>query len=249
MILSNENQALMAEINALKKEISDLKEINRNKAQWLAILAHDFKGVFSNTIWVVNAFQNEEISRDMLLELLPDLKESAMKSLNALNDTFTAARIQQNNFQIVLENQTSLKIFNDIEKHLEDQLKKKDLKFIFQGDMEASVRSNPLLIVSLFIKIVDNAIKFSNPGSKILFVAKKSSPDKIRIIIEDFGIGMNRNTLDTVFSLYRSPYMGTQEELGTGLGLILVREILKIINGEIEMQSIENVGTKVIVTI
>lgn len=244
-LLNLEKHELIQKINILEKKNEELEWSNKNNKTWIALLAHDFKGVFANLIWVLNLYKNKTIDIDTLIELIPEVKVNAQKNLKALDDTFLALKVQlekspNDNLPINLKT-----IFTEIKQALDADLTKKELTFDFSGDEGIVVSGNEFIVRSILRKIVDNAIKFSFRGGEIRFKVEKTNDDRTQITIQDFGTGIDEYTLDKLFSLDAVALRGTEQEIGAGFGLVLVKEALNLINGTIELSSTKDEGTQV----
>lgn len=244
-LLNLEQDELIQKIDILEKRNEELERINKNNKTWIALLAHDFKGVFANLIWVLNLYKNRAVDIDTLIELIPEVQVNAQKNLKALDDTFLALKLlleksPNDNVPVNLK-----VIFSEIKQTLDAELTKKELAFDFFGDKELTVSGNPFIIGSILRKIVDNAIKFSFRGGEIRFIVEKTSDDRTQITIQDFGTGIDEYTFSKLFSLDAVALRGTEQEIGAGLGLVLVKEALILINGTIELSSTEDQGTQV----
>lgn len=244
-----EKHELIQKINILNRKVEELERSNKNNKAWLALLAHDFKGVFANLIWILNLYKNKKVSFEILAEMFPDLEVNSQKNLKALDDTFLAARIQFES-TIIQEEPINLKeVYIEIKESLFDAISKKELTLSFSGNEEASIIGSKLIVKSILTKIIDNAIKFSFRGGEIKFSVEKNTNNTTQIIVEDFGIGIDDYTLNKLFSLDAVATRGTEEEIGAGLGLVLVKEALILINGTIDISSNKDKGTKVQITL
>lgn len=244
-LLNLEKHELIQKINSLEKRNEELERANQNNKTWIALLAHDFKGVFANLIWVLNLYKNKTVDINTLIELIPEVEVNAHKNLNALGDTFLALNVlleYSPNDNVLINLNT---IFTEIKHVFDAELKEKELTFNFFGDEEALVSGNEFIIKSILRKIVDNAIKFSFRGGEIRFHVEKTTDDRTQITIQDFGTGIDEYTLNKLFSLDAVALRGTENEIGAGLGLVLVKEALNLINGTIELSSTKDKGTQV----
>jgi signal transduction histidine kinase len=99
------------------------------------------------------------------------------------------------------------------------------------------------MLNSIIINLLTNAIKFTNRNGKIIIRAKQKD-DSIILEIEDNGIGMDENTIQNIFGFNPQKSMvGTENESGTGLGLLLVKEFVEKLNGSIYVNSELNKGS------
>lgn len=244
-----EKHELIHRVRHLEKEIEELKLLNKNNKAWLALLSHDFKGTFANLLWVLNMYKSKSVPFKILEEVLPELEINTQKNIRALDDTFLAALIHYDNFLTQKEPINLAVIFEEIKSSLFDKISEKGLTLESVINTETNFEANKLIIKSILFKVIDNAIKFSFKGNKIIFSVDIMENNKTCITVEDFGTGMDDYTRNKLFSLDASPTLGTEGEKGAGLGLILAKEALTLINGTIHIQSVENKGTQVRITI
>jgi signal transduction histidine kinase len=96
----------------------------------------------------------------------------------------------------------------------------------------------------IFQNILSNAIKFSKVGGRIELFSEEYDKSNILICIKDEGIGMDVETLSKIFKIDENiTRKGTMNELGSGLGLIIIKELIDIQKGKVWIESEENKGT------
>jgi len=112
-------------------------------------------------------------------------------------------------------------------------------------------------ILKLILRnLISNSIKFSHNSGKIIISShniinsETDENDLVKIIVEDFGVGMSRKNLDSLFSLSSSfSTYGTNNESGNGLGLIFTKDMIERLNGNISVESKPGLGTKISFTL
>jgi signal transduction histidine kinase len=126
--------------------------------------------------------------------------------------------------------------------------KKIDVKQNLNGTSEIFGEQN--LISTILRNLINNAIKFSEIESEIDISVVDESDDLITISIQDFGIGMDDSTLQNLFNSEKRPQKdGTMNEKGSGLGLILVKELAELSEGSIKVESELGKGSTFTLTI
>lgn len=101
------------------------------------------------------------------------------------------------------------------------------------------------MIRTVIRNLVSNAIKFTESGKKVT-VKSNEYEDKIKIAVEDEGVGMNDETINNLFQIDKQlSQKGTLGEEGTGLGLILCNDFIKRNSGELKVASEKNKGTTI----
>lgn len=110
------------------------------------------------------------------------------------------------------------------------------------------MQNDRFLVLFSFQKILDNAIKYSHPGDAI-YLEASAEGEQIVLAITDFGTGIDPEQKESLFSFQSPVTKGTQGEIGAGLGLKIVKNFIILMGGEIEVNSSENTGTQVAVTL
>jgi signal transduction histidine kinase len=122
---------------------------------------------------------------------------------------------------------------------------KKRIKVIEESPNELMVNTDPDMLAVIIRNLLTNAIKFSYPQGEVK-IEVANGPKNIAIKIADKGIGMSAEQLKSLFKDYRST-RGTDNERGTGIGLVTCKEFTKKLRGELKLTSELNKGTIVVV--
>ena len=108
---------------------------------------------------------------------------------------------------------------------------------------EVSIFADKAMISTVFRNLISNALKFTMPGGKVLISAIKDN-DEIIFSVQDTGIGISGNRVEKIFNIDRAKTtLGTNNEEGTGLGLILCKEFVEIHGGKIRVESEDGLGS------
>ena len=230
----------------MEKELSieKLKAENELKTKWLSLIAHDFKGMFHNIVYLLSAYEKKEIPQELFLNMLPEIKQIAEKNLKTLDSTFAWVNSQTDGFKLHIEDVSIYKLFLELKEELHDKLNSKNISIEHLGDENIIIQTDKLLLKFILKQILENAVKYSNKDEDVMFISS-SQHDAVCIEVKDQGIGMSENVQDKIFTLDGSPYKGTQDELGTGLSLVIVKDFVEKLGGRIEVLSMMKEGTKV----
>src|SRR5690606_15487359 len=224
--------------------IDRLEKENELKNGWISLISHDFKEIFGNLVWITEAVQNESISKDDFFKLLPRITSDSKKNLQTVIDTSEWIKTQMNGFELRRSKLFALDLFIKLRKEYEEKLATKKIDFQFTGDQNLVFENDSFLIFFILKKILDNAIKFSHANKAIQFKAFKDN-DTIFLSIIDYGIGIEKENLESIFTFESPIFQGTNGEMGTGLSLKIVKNFVSLLNGEIEIDPTENSGTRI----
>jgi len=163
---------------------------------------------------------------------------------NLTNNLLQWSRIKTGNIEFIPEN---LNLSNNIKSNIE-LLKpgsvKKSIEINFDTDDHCMVFADRNMLDSIFQNLLTNAIKFSYPNSSINISIERDIPGYLQVSIKDYGIGIKKENFDKLFSIESNfSTNGTSDEEGTGLGLILSKELVEKQGGKLEFESEQNAGS------
>jgi len=237
-------------LNQKNEEISTqrdhLDDLNQTKDKLFSIIAHDLRGPIGTTYTFLEllTLRESEFDKKELVENLILLKDSSKATFKLLENLLTWARaqrgeilfkpLQSNFFKLV---QTNIDLFSSNAEEKEIQIiNELDQNLIFEFDQE--------MINTVIRNLISNAVKYTNKGGRIT-ISSKETGDNIKIRITDTGIGMDNETTDILFTndLNRNKKEGTKGEKGTGLGLILCKQLIEKHQGNIYVESKPGIGS------
>ncbi len=231
--------------NKLKENSQKLKELNETKDKFFSIIGHDLKSPFNSIIGfsklIVEDF--DELDENEVLEMVNIILKASTETHNLLDRLLLWARAQNGRIEIFLEENDLFEIINTSLLHLTSNIEKKGIK------INNSVKENTIAffdnesISTIVRNLLSNAVKYSNQGGKINISTTKNL-NSINLTIEDNGIGMSKETIDKLFIISEKiSVRGTNNETGTGLGLLICKEFIELNNGKISIESTKGKGS------
>lgn len=231
----------------LAKQTKELLEVNATKDKFMSIIAHDLKSPFNAIIGF----------SDLMLKNFDQLdQDTFLKGLQTIESASTHAYKLLENLLIWSQNQTGKSQFNPEKLNLKAQINE-SLKMVesaaISKKIEISVAVRKDLYVfadknmfdSILRNLISNAIKFSFKGGRIKVSATKFETE-IQISVSDKGIGISPERQSAIFEIDKyTNTSGTENELGTGLGLILCKDFIAQHKGKIWIESTPQAGTLV----
>lgn len=248
------SEKLNKELEKSKLELTEinyeLSESNKTKNTLFSIIAHDLRnsigGIRNATTLLSDEFLN--LTEDEKLEITKLIKESTNNVYDLLENLLLWASTQSGKIQPYMSPNQPYKILNIVAILINDNLKSKNIILKNNIPEELIFRFDASLLQTIFRNLIHNAIKFSNENGKIEVSAEKLH-DEILFCVKDNGVGMPKEKAEKIFKSIRaeSSY-GTKGEKGTGFGLSIVNEFVKLHNGRIWAESEEEKGTKIYFT-
>ncbi|MBC8321088.1 MAG: PAS domain S-box protein [Bacteroidetes bacterium] len=259
MIFSEENNAPMGIKGVIRdissrvknqKSLSDsetkLKEANQSKEKLFSIIAHDLIGPIGTNKSIVDLIvsQVDELSHEEIVTLISSLKPSLDSTYALIDNLLSWARIQQHQLKPSPELISLNKLVQEMVELLKDQAIRKSIIITIASDKPVTIFVDKNQLGIAIRNLISNAIKFSYPESEIL-VTISSTDELAEVKISDSGIGMTKTQIDNVLAGKGSTEVrrGTDNEKGTGFGLVIVNEFVKNNNGVLKVASKKGEGS------
>lgn len=240
---------LEIQTSRLNEELSishkKLLAINSQKDKIMSIIGHDLKTPFHQVISLSQILKEgiQDFSKEEILALLDDMSHASENGMKTLQDLLNWAKGQRENVVVDSESLHLSPLINSIIQSLRLSAAAKQLGFITSIPEDALIFADEKMVTVAFRNLLTNAIKFSRPGGKIT-VTYVNRDDYAKIIFADEGIGMEEKDMKKLFTGgINDSRPGTNGETGSGLGLMLCREMIINNKGSIEVNSQPGKGT------
>jgi len=244
------------ELDMLNKDLlkinHELHETNAMKDKFFSILAHDLMNPLSGLHGVIDLLLLDfrKSTEGEKLHLLDLLKESSLNTYNLLENLLTWSRTQMGKIKF----HKSIFELNGLVENVFGIVKAsfsfKDIEYINEVKPEIEVEGDLNMLSTIIRNIVTNAVKFTHNGGKVTVFANKNGDNHTFITISDTGVGMTQEQIDGLFQVGKTrSTKGTNQEKGTGLGLIIAKEFIDKHNGSINVESTQGVGSRFIIKI
>jgi len=214
----------------------DLKRMNEKQNELLHVLCHDLQSHFGNVQSSLQIAKNFPENREEMMGLASSSSEYGLELIALFRQL-----IYLEEKEIMLSKVNLSECFNKSMSILKNRMKEKEILLETSIPREIHVLAEPVTLYNSVINnLLTNALKFSLRGSKIL-VQTSINKKSIQLKIRDFGIGIPSRLLKNIFNPVKKTHRsGTENELGTGFGMPLVKKYMETYGGQIQIQSWEN---------
>lgn len=221
-----------------------LREMNQSKDDLFRIIGHDLRTPFYQLEGLIDMVDQAENELEKT-KIKAMIKESASKGNQLLEDLLEWGHMYKEQSQVLLEDKEVSTIVDKVFKFSDMKRKRKQISLINKLPEDLKITINPAMMETVMRNLIANAIKFSHRGSYIIVKSEKME-GKIRIAIEDKGIGMDTDSLFRLFTTDKNnSTAGTENEKGTGFGLSIAKKLVEKQNGVLEIESEYNKGTTI----
>ncbi len=236
---------------SLAKSQKNLAELNARKDKFFSILAHDLRSPFIGLLGYADMLKNEysSLERDEIKTFASSIHRSSKKIFSLLENLLHWSRLQTNrmDFKPIEFNLTQL--IDHVISLFNMNFKEKNILLEREISEELFVYADQFMVETTLRNLISNSIKFSFKDGTIKVSAKKKN-GIVKVIVADNGVGMSKETKQSLFDISKAnSTRGTNNEEGTGLGLILCKEFVIKNNGDISVESELGTGSKFSFTI
>ena len=242
---TGENILVGYDITEIKDSHRKLKELNDTKDKYFSIISHDLQGPFNTIIGFSGILLEEydEYPDEERKKFIRNINNSAVSMHKLLINLLTWARSQSGKIKVNPENFSMHEATQQVVDVLKSQAEKKSIQLFNRVDKAYFAFADLSMTSTIIQNLAANAVKFTGNRGTIEINAVVSG-DKIRVSVKDNGIGIGKDALDKIFELDDSKKQyGTDNETGTGLGLVICKEFVEKMNGRIWAESEVGRGT------
>jgi signal transduction histidine kinase len=240
------NTKLVKTQEELKRSLSELKEVDQKKNEFISIAAHELKtpltsihGFAQLLIKAGGSFSAEKKAKYL------KIVESETKRLAGLvNDILDLSRIDLGTIKMSYDKLDLHEFMSGMKKEMTIPIKEKGLKAKFSmGKNLPLITADREKLTQILINIINNAIKYTPKGSIIVGLEKEGG--SVHFSVKDTGIGIKKENLERIFErFYQVDSSYTRAAGGTGLGLAITKEFIKLMGGRIWVESRPDMGSE-----
>ena len=242
---------LESEIRERKNVEIRLQKMNASKDKFFSIISHDLRSPFTAITGLTDLLISEfpTFTKEEIRENLSTIDKSSKRVYNLLENLLDWSSIQTGRIIFTPKYFNLNIIINEVIRLFEANLKNKKLNIIYDHDKNQTVFADYDMTYTIIRNLVSNAIKFTRENGEIEIRLEKEN-EYILASTRDSGIGIEKCDLDKLFRIdIQQTTEGTKHEKGTGLGLILCKELVETNTGKIWVESEKGIGTTFIFTL
>jgi signal transduction histidine kinase len=215
------------------------------KNNLLSILSHDLRSpLVSITSLLTLILEEDEIKNSELFEMFDSIKNRSDLTLHLMDQILNWAHTQVDGFQLNPHNITVKNIFTEEMMLLETQIDDKNAKIINTIPDDVMAYADLQIFKTVIRNMISNALKYVREGDEIIFQADQIN-NGTQITVRDNGIGIDEQRLATIFRQKIDAEPGTKNEMGSGLGLLISSDFVRMHGGDITIDSVKDEGTVV----
>lgn len=258
-VIDAEKRIELEKQQAMRDACAAAERANVAKTAFLSRMTHDIRtpmnGIIGMTTLAISNLNRN--NPEKVGECLAKINTSSTHLLGIINEALDMGQIESGKFALNCEEFNFMQMIEDVKDVIEESAKarKHQLDVSCEEIVHTSVYGDDVRLRKALINILGNAIKYTPDGGKISMEVTEKSTNKedlccFEFVIQDNGIGMSKVFLPRLFLPFEREHNDKTSKIqGTGLGMVITKNIIQLMNGDIQVESKPGVGTKFVVTV
>ena len=237
-----EEQAL----ERLRQEMAETREANRGKSELLSRISHELRTPLNGILGFAQLLEGDrkEPLTGIQKQRVQTIRTSGTRLLSLVNDVLELSRIEQHMFSLQREAVSINQVVADGISLLQPLALERSVRVEFIGEeLGLHAKADRRGMEQLFTNLLSNAIKYNRTGGYVSIVVEPLGSARLQLRIDDSGVGMTTSQLDQLFQPFNRVGAEKTQIEGTGLGLVIARELTHGMGGTIEVTSTPHVGS------
>ncbi len=237
-----EEQAL----ERLRQEMAETREANRSKSELLSRISHELRTPLNGILGFAQLLEGDrkEPLTSVQKQRVQTIRMSGTRLLSLVNDVLELSRVEQHMFSLQRESVSVNDVVTSGIAVLQPLALERAVRVDFIGAEHAVyAKADRRAMDQVFTNLLSNAIKYNRPGGHVNVVVEPLGASKVLISLEDSGVGMSVSQLDQLFQPFNRVGAEKTQVEGTGLGLVIARELTQGMGGTIEVTSTPQTGS------
>ncbi len=241
-------------IEKQKKKLEEKVHLESIKNEFFANISHEFKtpiNIILGTMQLTKKnIENNKLNSESLFKYIDTIRQNSYRLLRLVNNLIDISKVDIGYYNLNPSNNNIVSIIEYITLSVVDYVEDKNIELIFDTDIEEVITAcDPDKIERVILNLLSNAIKYT-PNNGIINVNITSDLENVIVSIKDSGVGIPSDKLDVIFDRFRQANnLLTRRCEGSGIGLSLVKAIVEMHGGNIQVYSNVNKGTEFVFNI
>ncbi|MDH5691556.1 MAG: ATP-binding protein, partial [Gammaproteobacteria bacterium] len=235
------------EAEELRLAKEQAESANRAKSSFLANMSHEIRTPLTAILGYADLLRDGNLAEQEVPEALELISKSGSHLQSIINDILDLSKIEAGSLNIELIEVKPFVLLNDVSKVFGPRAREKglDLEIQYQFPLPEVIESDPIRLAQILYNLCGNALKFTKQGGVTIVVSYNQNSGQLEFAVEDTGIGMNEEARSRIFKPFsQADDSITRQFGGTGLGLVISRELALRLGGDLTVESEAGKGSR-----
>ena len=255
-VIDAEMRQTMAQQTALSDALASAEQANKAKTAFLSNMSHEIRTPMNAIIGLDTIALNDPETPEKTKGYLEKIGSSAEHLLSLINDILDMSRIESGRMVIRRDEFSISKLLEDINTMFSGQCMDKGLQYSchIHGDIDEYYTGDSMKLKQVLINILGNAVKFTPAGGSVNLILERTAhfdgKSTLQFTVRDTGIGMSKEFLPHIFDTFAQEDATYTNKYGSsGLGMAITKNLVEMMNGTIQVESVKNEGSAFMVTV
>lgn len=226
----------------------DAQRANKAKTTFLTHTTHELRTPL-NAILGYAQFLEMDLTDEVQKEYLSQIVNAGHHQLTLINELLDISKIEAGIIELDMQNIPLNKLIEECISLNQNQALSQHIKIMCEFSEDYLINTDRIKLKQVLLNLISNAIKYNKHGGKVTIRTEVNSDDFIKISIHDTGIGLNEKQQEMLFQSYNRVGAEATTIEGTGIGLVITKQIVELMGGEIGLSSTSGVGSTFWLTI
>ena len=257
--VERENNAKLETVNtelrqaklAAEEAFQVAQEANRSKSSFLANMSHDIRTPMNAIVGITSLIEHECDDGEKVKEYAKKIELSSQHLLGIINDVLDMSKIETGKTTLKYADFSISELLQEMDTVFHPQANEKNQTFVITGEniRHDWVKGDRIHLMQIFTNLLSNAVKYTQAGGIIQFIVEECQTNssvyaKFHFMVKDNGMGMSPDFKDKIFDAFtREESSLTNKIQGTGLGMAITRNLVEVMGGTIDVESVKGQGS------
>lgn len=235
-------------VQSVQDVTRDLLTIDKSRKEFVSNVSHELKTPLSSIkVLTESLLLQDNLPEEMYKEFLQDINNEIDRQTMIVNDLLTLVRLEEGGNVLNISSFRLNDMLEDILKRLRPLAQERNVELVLESVRDVEIEADETKLTLALSNLIQNGIKYNKDGGEVR-VSVDSDLMNAEVIVADTGIGIAEEHFDKLFQrFYRVDKARDREAGGSGLGLSIVRQIIMLHKGAIDVESVVNEGSRFIV--
>lgn len=257
--VERENNAKLETVNtelrqaklAAEEAFHVAQEANRSKSSFLANMSHDIRTPMNAIVGITSLIEHECDDGEKVKEYAKKIELSSQHLLGIINDVLDMSKIENGKTTLKYADFSISELLQEMNTVFHPQANEKHQTFVITGEdiQHDWVKGDRVHLMQIFTNLLSNAVKYTQAGGIIQFIVEECQTNssvyaKFRFLVKDNGMGISTDFKEKIFDAFtREESSLTNKIQGTGLGMAITRNLVEVMGGTIDVESVKGQGS------